>query len=125
MSAPLAILCYERLIPGNRLGERLEGLGYGVIRLHNCDELVGKARAERPMVAVIDLASKTRNTVAALRTLRGTGDTAHIPILAFASGREGPLQQAARDAGADLVACEEALLEQLPSLLEQILDRKE
>ena len=47
--------------------------------------------------------------------------TAHIPIIAFCPFKDTKLQQAARDAGATLVAVSDGILEQLPELLEHAL----
>jgi hypothetical protein len=53
--------------------------------------------------------------------LRENPATEHVPVLAFTSGNNVGLQQAARAAGATLVASDAAMLDQLPQLLDHAL----
>ena len=70
---------------------------------------------------VVDLLSSQGDVCAEIERLRKNPATQHIPVLAFAAEKDLPLQQAARSAGATLVASDTAIIDQLPELLNQIL----
>src|SRR3954471_11529819 len=57
MTKPLALVFYERLMPGSQLVNRLQDLGY---RVSTCTDLacvLAQAETELPMVLVMDLTS--------------------------------------------------------------------
>jgi len=121
MTEPLAFLLYEELLPGSQLTNRLRDLGYRVQTIADPESLIDLARAAKPLLAVIDLNSSKTDLCAVIGRLKGEPDTAHLPVLAFSSQKDGRLQAAARSAGATLVASKEGILAQLPMLLEQVL----
>src|SRR5215813_3323343 len=121
MTQPLALVLYEKLLPGTQLVNRLQDLKYRVQTVSDPDTLVACARQEKPMLVLADLVS-TRSTVCgAIGDLRQNPETQHIPVIAFAPEEEAALQTAARAAGAALVATETAILNHLPQFLEQTL----
>jgi CheY-like chemotaxis protein len=121
MTQPLALVLYEKLLPGTQLVNRLQDLKYRVQTVTDPNTLVACARQEKPMLVLADLVS-TRNTVCgAIGDLRKNPDTQHIPVIAFAPEEEAALQTAAREAGAALVATETAVLNHLRQFLEQAL----
>lgn len=122
MTQPLALVCYEKLLPGSQLVNRLQDLGYRVQVLTGLSDLIEEARRARPMVAVLDLVWRETDPCTAIAGLRGHAETAHIPVVAFVDPRQRQLQEAAVSAGATLVASESGLLAQLPQLLEQALE---
>ncbi len=122
MTKPLALLVYENLLPGSQLVNRLQDLGYRVQTLSRGTSLVQQAEQEKPIVVIIDLAVHTPELCEAIKSLRQTTATAHIPILAFTERQKTQAQEAAREAGAKLVASDAAVLSHLPDLLEQVLN---
>jgi CheY-like chemotaxis protein len=122
MTKPLAVIFYERLMPGSQLVNRLQDLGYRVSHCADLSCLVSQAQKELPMVIVTDLTSDRGDVNAAIKDLRGGEQTAHIPIIGFTSKANKKAQNAAVEAGAKLVAVDEAILPQLPQLLEQALE---
>ncbi|MEK7675400.1 MAG: hypothetical protein AAB676_06155 [Verrucomicrobiota bacterium] len=121
MTTPLALVFYEHLLPGSQLVNRLQDLGYRVQTVAEAGALVAQAELARPLVVVADLASAKADVCAVIRQLRQNLATQHIPVLAFTDKRKKKLQTAARDAGATMVAVDDAILRQLPQLLEQVL----
>jgi CheY-like chemotaxis protein len=121
MTKPLALLVYERLLPGSQLVNRLQDLGYRVLALNDLQLLVPQARQEKPLLALVDLAFRNTDACAAIRHLRGASETAHVPVIAFCDPAQLELQKAARAAGATLIAASDGILDQLPALLEQAL----
>jgi CheY-like chemotaxis protein len=121
VTQPLALVYYEKLMPGSQLVNRLQDLNYRVQPLTDANQLTSIAKSEGPMLIFADLASSRSDICAVIAGLRKSPDTAHIPILAFADETAESLQAAARQAGATVVVSNTALLAQLPNLLEQAL----
>ena len=121
MTKPLALLVYEHLLPGSQLVNRLQDMGYRVLVLNDVQLLVAQARQEKPLLALVDLAFRNTDACAAIRSLRGTAETAHVPVIGFCDPQNRALQKAARAAGATLIAASDGILDQLPALLEQAL----
>ncbi len=122
MTKPLALLVYELLLPGSQLVNRLQDLGYRVLALNDLQLLVAQARQEKPLVAFVDLEFRNADACAAIRGLRTTNDTAHVPVIAFCDPADEALQKAARSAGATLIAARDGILDQLPALLDQAME---
>jgi len=122
MTKPLGLVFYERLMPGSQLANRLQDLGYRVSTVTDLGALNGAVEKEMPMVIVMDLTSERGDVNAVIRDLRGAEKTQHIPIVAFASKANKKAMDDAVNAGAKLVAVDEAVLTQLPQLLEQALE---
>ncbi len=122
MTKPLALIFYHNLVPGSQLANRLQELGYRVQIVENgaLGELPLVAERERPILFVAEVLSQTP-VYAAIAALKAYAPTQHIPVLAFAADADKALQAAAKQAGASLLASNRALLDQLPQLLDQIL----
>ncbi|MBM3831670.1 MAG: response regulator [Verrucomicrobia bacterium] len=122
MTKPLGLFLYENLMPGSQLANRLQDLGYRVQVVGDARLLVSQAIEEKPMLVVIDLACQRVNVCDVIKELRQNPATSHMPVLAFTNHSNTAMQTAAREAGATLVAAEEAMLVQLPQLLDQVLE---
>lgn len=121
MTKPLALVFYEKLMPGSQLVNRLQDLNYRVQPLTDAHQLTAIAKAEGPMFIFADLESNQADVCGIIAGLRRNPETAHIPVLAFADETAEPLQTAARQSGATVVVSNTALLSHLPHLLEQAL----
>ncbi len=121
MTTPLALVFYENLLPGSQLVNRMQDLGYRVQTLNDAQTLVLQALQEKPLVVVTDLASVNTDVCAIIRDLKRNPETRHIPVIAFTDLKDEKLQSAATTAGATMVAGNDAILDQLPELLEQAL----
>jgi CheY-like chemotaxis protein len=121
MTQPLALVLYEKLLPGTQLANRLRDLNYRVQTLSDAATLVHSARQDKPLLALVDLVSKRENVSDAINQLRAEPDTQHIPVIAFAPEKSIDLQRSARAAGATLVVSEAAILTHLEQFLEQAL----
>ena len=119
MTEPLALVLYEKLLPGSQLVNRLQDLQYRVQVLADPQDLVGSAEHARPMVVLVDLGSNGNEACTAITRLKKNQATAHLPVIAIAA--EGFDSQAAQNCGATLVVSETAVLSHLPELLEQAL----
>ena len=120
MSEPLALLVYEKLLPGGQLVNQLQDRGYRVQPLTDPAEL-GAAARQKPMLVFIDLEPKTEQACTAIRQLKNDPATAHIPVIAIAPHTRDELAEPARAAGAKLVVHDNAILVHLDQFLEQAL----
>jgi CheY-like chemotaxis protein len=121
MTQPLALVFYEKLMPGSQLVNRLQDLNYRVQAVNDLASFQHCAQSEGPMLVFVDLESKEGDVCLAIAALKSDAATQHIPVVAFASERAVELQAAAQKAGAKLVVSETTLLEHLPELLNQAL----
>jgi CheY-like chemotaxis protein len=122
VTQPLALLCYERLLPGTQLVNRLQDLGYRVQTVQAVDELPLCTASWLPLIVFADLQVTRGDVCDALRRIRGNPATSHVPVLAFHSAEGAALAEAAHEAGATLVVQDTALLNHLPQLLSQALE---
>ena len=121
MTTPLALVFYENLLPGSQLVNRLQDLGYRVQTVSNVQTLVLQALQEKPLIVVAELVSVDADVCATIRELKRNPETRHIPVIAFTDLKDEKIQTAATTAGATMVAGNDAILDQLPELLEQAL----
>jgi CheY-like chemotaxis protein len=120
MSKPLALVYYSNLLPGSQLPSRLLDLGYRVQSLSSAGLLPAACEGERPLVVLAELAPLAE-ACAAIARLKANPATQHIPVLGFARTHSADAQAQAREAGVTLLAADAGIAEQLPQLLEQIL----
>jgi len=121
MTKPLALVFYEKLMPGSQLANRLQDLNYRVQAVNELSALQQCARTEGPMLVFVDLETKEGDVCQVITALKADSATQHIPVVAFATEQAAELQAAAQKAGARLVVSETALLDHLPELLNQAL----
>lgn len=121
MTKPLALVFYERLLPGSQLVNRLHDLDYRVETVMDAALLPKIAFEKRPIVMVLDLVSKGVSISELIHEMKVNPATTHIPIIGFADKNQKKLHDQAVKNGADLVAYDDALLPQLAQLLEHAL----
>lgn len=118
MTQPLALVFYEKLMPGTQLVNRLQDMNYRVQAVNDLASLQRCARSEGPLLVIADLAGR-EEVCRAIAALKADAATHHIPVIAFAS--EADWQAAAQKAGATLAVSEAAIVNYLPQLLDQAL----
>jgi CheY-like chemotaxis protein len=116
MTKPLALVLYERLLPGTQIVNRLQDLNYRVQTIADAGMLVTRALETAPLVVLAELQADRPDILAAINSLRENPETAHIPVIAI-----GDEQLSLGAQGVTLFASESAVLSQLPQLLEQAL----
>jgi len=120
MTQPLALVYYEKLMPGSQLVNRLQDLNYLVRVVNDLASFQESARAEGPLLAIVDLAGGDA-VCRAIAALKADAATQHIPVIAFAGEQAAELQAASQKAGATLVVGEATIANYLPELLNQAL----
>ena len=121
MTQPLALVFYEKLLPGTQLVNRLQDIGYRVTAVNGLGPLINSAVQDKPMLVFADLECRRGKVADAISHLRQEPVTSHLPIIAFAKEKDTVLQTAARDAGATLVVSDSAVLTHLQQFLDQAL----
>jgi CheY-like chemotaxis protein len=117
---PLAIVFYEKLLPGSQLVNRLQDLNYRVLTVNDPTVLLATVQREMPMLLLADLASRA-DIPRVIAELKADAATAHIPVIAFAEEKAPAKLAAAQQAGAALAVSDTALTSYLPQLLNQAL----
>jgi CheY-like chemotaxis protein len=117
---PLALVFYEKLLPGSQLVNRLQDLQYRVLTVNDPGQLLAAVRREMPMLLLADLAARA-DIAPVIAALKADAATAHIPVIAFAEEKAVAQLAAAEQAGAALAVSETALASYLPQLLNQAL----
>jgi len=120
---PLALVLYEKLMPGSLLINRLQDLNYRVLTVSEVGQLADTARTEGPMLILADMDCASGDVDKAISQLRENPAMAHIPVIAFADEGVDRLAVAAQQAGAKLVVTNTAILAHLPQLLERALEQ--
>lgn len=121
MTQPLALVLYEKLLPGSQLVNRLQDLNYRVQAIADAERLVECAEQAKPMLVLADLESTRNNVCAALARLKQNAATKHLPVIGISGEDAGELQAAAQAAGVTLIVSEAAILNHLPQCLDQAL----
>jgi CheY-like chemotaxis protein len=120
MSKPLALVYYTNLLPGSHLSVLLQDLGYRVQSVNAAVLLPAACEKEMPLVVVAEL-MPAADVCAAIARIKGNPALRHIPVLGYSRMHDVAAQSQAREAGVNLLAAEGGIAEQLPQLLEQIL----
>ncbi len=121
MTQPLALVLYEKLLPGSQLVNRLQDLNYRVQTLADPALLVQCAEQAKPMLVLADLEPARNDVCGAISRLKQNAATQHLPVIAVCGENAAELQSAARGAGASLVVSEGAIVGHLEQFLEQAL----
>jgi len=121
MTQPLALVLYEKLLPGSQLVNRLQDLKYRVQTIAEAARLVECAEQAKPMLVLADLESSRKDVCPAIARLKQNEATQHLPVIAFGGENAAELHAEAKAAGVTLIVSEAAILNHLPQMLEQAL----
>ena len=121
MAQPLALLLYERLLPGSQLVNRLQDLGYRVQPLSSPSNLPETAERDKPLLVLADVEAHQTEVCDAISKLKQNSVTSHVPVIAFAGDKNDAALTAARAAGATLTVTDMAILNYLGQFLDQAL----
>ncbi len=121
MTQPLALVLYEKLLPGSQVVNRLQDLNYRVDTVSDPAMLVECAEQGKPMLVLVDLDSSRNDVCSAIARLKENPGTNHLPVIAFGAEQAAAAQSAAKAAGATLVVTEAVVLNHLRQVLDQAL----
>ena len=121
MTQPLALVLYEKLLPGSQLVNRLQDLNYRVQTISDPSLLTQCAEQSKPILVVADLES-TQNVLNALGQLKQNPVTSHLPIIGFSKEDTPEKRNLAEKAGITLFVTEAAIMNHLTQLLQRALE---
>jgi CheY-like chemotaxis protein len=118
VTQPLALVLYEKLLPGSQLVNRLQDLQYRVQVVSDPTLLVDCAEQTGPMLVLADLDANRPAVELAVRRLKQNPTTAHLPVIGFTSQTQ---TEPSAENGPTLIVNDAALLAHLAQFLEQAL----
>ena len=121
MTQPLALIFYQRIMPGSQVLNRLQDLGYRTQHISDPQILIECVEREKPLLLVADLDSSDQNICDIIARLKRSDLTRHIPVISFAADEKTGLQAAALQSGSNLAVGDTAITNHLTQLLEQAL----
>src|SRR5512135_3039897 len=83
MTQPLALVFYERVLPGSQLVNRLQDLNYRVQSINERAALAETAAQAKPMLVLVDLQPGGMEVCEAVARLKQEPKTKHLPVIAF------------------------------------------
>jgi CheY-like chemotaxis protein len=120
MTQPIAVVFYERIMPGSQIVNRLQDMNYRVLPVNNAAQLAAIVKRETPLLLLADLAAEA-DVLTAIEKVKSDTVTAHVPIIVFAPDNEPERLEQARKAGADFTVAESSLAVHLAQLVDQAL----
>ncbi len=118
---PLALILYEKLLPGSQLSNRLQDLNYRVQSLSDPAQLVSCAEEAKPMVVLADFGVRDAEISAAVARLKDNPATSHLPVIGFNAQGVSPESDGAPPKGVTLLVSDTAILAHLRQFLDQAL----
>src|SRR4249919_3319245 len=108
MTQPLALVLYEKLLPGSQLVNRLQDLNYRVQTVSDTRLLVDCCAQTKPMLVLTELRAAKHDVCEAIARLKQNPATQHVPVIAFGDEETPDLQKTALAAGVTLIVSEAA-----------------
>lgn len=121
---PVLLLVADDLMFPSRIREGAKPLGYLVQVVGTADAAQTAAREKSPAAVLVNLTARRYDPVAVITALKEDPQTSPLPLLAFAGHVEQEKHQAAREAGADMVAANSSVSLHLAALLKRLLASK-
>ena len=118
---PVAMVVHDRLMPGSALANRLVDQGWRVHSHNAAAGLLERLRSQKPILLVIQLDLRGGDVCRLIEDLRSDSSLTHIAVLAYGPLANARLRDGAIAAGAQVVAADSSILEQLPSLIDTAL----
>jgi CheY-like chemotaxis protein len=118
---PRLLLVADDLMFPSRVREALKPLG-GTVKVVSTAEAAQEAALADPApdAVLVNLTARRYDALAVIGALKADERTRLLPLLAFAGHVEAEKHEAARAAGADLVAANSSVALHLPKLLERL-----
>lgn len=121
MTQPLAVLLFERLLPGSQLVNRLQDLGYRVSQTPGASALVQTCIQEKPILVIADVREQDDAVRAALRALTSDPQTQHLPVIGIVPAKSPQTAEEIRSFGVKLVVHDSVILAHLDQFIDQAL----
>jgi CheY-like chemotaxis protein len=115
------LLVSDDLMFPSRVREGLRPLGHTLKTVGSEAAVQSAIAGHVPSAILVNLTARRYDPLAVIAFLKGTAATAAVPLLAFAGHVETEKHEAARRAGADMVAANSSVSMHLPALLKKLL----
>jgi DNA-binding response OmpR family regulator len=102
----------------------LASVGYEVDLAADGHQALGRARAQRPDVIVLDIALPKLDGLGVIRVLRGEESTAKVPIITLSASAGPQVSAAAVEAGADLALEKPCLPDELEMAIRRFVPKE-
>src|SRR5262245_44461001 len=100
MTEPLALVVYEKLLPGSQLVNLMPDLKYSTHTLSDPAKLGAAAIEFKPMLVFMDLDDTSgKDPCGAAKQLKQNPATSHIPVVGFIMESRPEIEEKARAAG--------------------------
>ena len=119
---PDLLLVADDLMFPSRIREGAKPLGYTVRIAPTEKAAIEGARTSPPAAILINLTARRYDPLSVITGLKASEQTRSIPLLAFAGHVEREKHQAAREAGADMVAANSSVSLHLAAVLNRLLN---
>src|SRR5436309_15163408 len=111
MTDPLALVMYEKLLPGSQIVNKLTDMKFRVQSLDDPSRLVETAEQSKPLLILADNESSRHDVPSAIGKLKKNAGTSHIPVIVFTRDNQPMAENAIP--GAALVVGDAAVLNHL------------
>lgn len=122
-TAPAIVVAGDDLLFSDRIASASTALGYRPVVVRTADAFHA-ALARSPAAAVVDLASRRFDALAAIRRAKADPASRDVPLLGFCGHLDAARRAAAREAGCDLVTTNGAVSAGLETLLASLRARR-
>ena len=120
-AAPAVLLAADDLMFPSRIREALRPTVYRLRVAASAAAVREQAGAEPPAAILVNMSARRFDPGSLIRDLKSDPVTSGVPVLAFAGHVETAKHDAARVAGADMVAANSSVSLHLPKLLARLL----
>jgi CheY-like chemotaxis protein len=100
-----------------KINDAARRAGFTPVTVKSAEEIIEKARVEKPAMVIADLNSASVNAVELITALKAAPELKGVSIIAFVSHVQGDLKQQAQLAGASMVMARSAFSQNLPQIL--------
>ncbi len=109
----------EELFFKVKITDAAKRAGMAVEFVKDADDLLNKARAEKPALVIIDLNFSAIQPLKLIPRLKSDPETRGISVIGYLSHVQGELKQKAHETGVDMVLARAALSQNLPQILKR------
>jgi PleD family two-component response regulator len=124
-SQPSVLAVLDNLFFVAKIKEATLQAGLRLETARSCEQALTKAKADRPVIVLLDLDATACQSVAVIHQFKADESLRAIPLLGFVSHVQTDVQAKARQAGCDRVLARSAFSRDLPRLLKEAAEKAE
>ena len=109
----------EDLLFTVKINDAAKRVGLDVEFVKSEPDVLDKAKAEKPLLVIIDLNCNCVDPIPLITSLKSSPETKSISVIGFLSHIQGELKQKAQEAGANIVMARSAFSQNLQQILKR------